>query len=114
MSSAATTPTSRGEGMRAAVQRFGGNMAAMVMPNIGAFLAWGLITALFIPTGWIPNEDLGEMVGPMITVLLPVLIGYTGGRLVHGQRGAVAGAAFPVGGVVGAGLGRFLGGEVIA
>src|ERR671918_1289420 len=104
MSSAATTPTSRGEGMRAAVQRFGGNLAAMVMPNIGAFLAWGLITALFIETGWIPNENLAEMVGPIISVLLPVLIGYTGGRLVHGQRGAVAGGLCPMGGDVGTGV----------
>src|ERR687891_376461 len=114
MSSAATTPPSRGEGMRAAVQRFGGNMAAMVMPNIGAFLAWGLITALFIPTGWIPNEDLGEMVGPMITVLLPVLIGYTGGRLVHGQRGAVAGAVATMGVIVGTDVPMFLGAMIIA
>src|ERR687892_1165634 len=113
MSSAATTPTSRGEGMRAAVQRFGGNLAAMVMPNIGAFLAWGLITALFIPTGWIPNEDLATLVGPMILTLLPLLIGYTGGRLVHGQRGAVAGAVATMGVIVGTDIPMFLGAMII-
>lgn len=69
------------------MQRIGGYLAAMIMPNIGAFLAWGLITALFIPTGWLPNETFAGLGGPMITVLLPVLIGYTGGRQVHGQRG---------------------------
>ena len=79
-------------GWRAAVQKLGGNLAGMVIPNIGAFIAWGLLTALFIPTGWTPNEQLAAMVGPMIVNLLPILIGYTGGRLVHGQRGAVIGA----------------------
>jgi PTS system mannitol-specific IIC component len=97
------TPPVQGTGFRATVQRFGGNLAAMVMPNIGAFIAWGLITALFIPTGWIPNEDFGQLVNPMIFFLLPILIGYTGGRLVHGQRGAVVGAVATVGIAVGAG-----------
>lgn len=64
--------------MRERVQQFGGFLAGMIIPNIGAFIAWGLITALFIPTGWIPNEKFGELVGPMILYLLPILIGYTG------------------------------------
>jgi PTS system mannitol-specific IIC component len=64
------------------IQRFGSYLSGMVMPNIGAFIAWGLITALFIPTGWWPNEDLAKLVGPMITFLLPLLIGFTGGRMV--------------------------------
>jgi PTS system mannitol-specific IIC component len=85
----------------------------MVMPNIGAFIAWGLITALFIPTGWIPNEDLETLVGPMILTLLPLLIGYTGGRLVHGQRGAVAGAVATMGIVVGVEIPMFLGAMII-
>ena len=72
--------------MRESIQRFGGAAAGMVIPNIGAFIAWGLITALFIPTGWAPNENLSEMVGPMIVYLLPILIGYTGGKMVHGHR----------------------------
>jgi PTS system mannitol-specific IIC component len=38
------------------VQNFGRFLSNMVMPNIGAFIAWGIITALFIPTGWLPNE----------------------------------------------------------
>ena len=57
------------------VQNFGRFLSNMVMPNIGAFIAWGFITALFIPTGWLPNETLAAMVGPMIMYLLPVLIG---------------------------------------
>jgi mannitol PTS system EIICBA or EIICB component len=89
-----------GAGLRARVQRVGGYMAGMVMPNISAFIAWGLITALFIPTGWLPNEKLATLVGPMIFFLLPILIGYTGGRLVHGQRGAVVGAVATMGVIV--------------
>src|SRR5262245_32085221 len=69
----------RRNAMRERVQSFGSFLAAMVIPNIGAFIAWGLITALFIPTGWIPNENFAKLVGPMITYLLPILIGYTGG-----------------------------------
>ena len=61
------------------VQNFGRFLSNMVMPNIGAFIAWGIITALFIPTGWLPNETLAKLVGPMITYLLPLLIGYTAG-----------------------------------
>ncbi len=95
------------------MQRIGGYLASMIMPNIGAFIAWGLITALFIPTGWLPNETFAALVGPMITVLLPVLIGYTGGRLVHGQRGAVVGAVATVGIVVGADVPMFLGAMII-
>src|SRR6185369_826594 len=98
------TPSAAGRGATAAVQRVGGYLAAMVMPNIGAFIAWGLITALFIPTGWWPNPFLAQLVDPMITVLLPVLIGYTGGRLVHGQRGAVVAAVATLGITVGAGM----------
>lgn len=67
---------------RAKVQAFGGFLTAMVIPNIGAFIAWGFITALFIPTGWLPNEHFAKIVGPMITYLLPVMIGSTGGHLV--------------------------------
>jgi len=74
------------------IQKFGGFLAGMVIPNIGAFIAWGLITAFFIPTGWFPNEELGSMVQPMIRFLLPILIAFTGGKMIHGQRGGVAGA----------------------
>jgi mannitol-specific phosphotransferase system IIC component len=107
------TPKVTGTGVKASVQRVGGYLAAMVMPNIGAFIAWGLITALFIDTGWLPNKDLSNLVGPMITYLLPILIGYTGGRLVHGQRGAVVGAVATVGIVVGASVPMFLGAMII-
>ena len=94
---------------RVRVQKFGRFLSAMVMPNIGAFIAWGLITALFIPTGWLPNENLAKLVGPMITYLLPLLIGYTGGTIVAGKRGGVVGAITTMGVVVGADIPMFLG-----
>jgi len=91
------------------VQSFGRFLSNMVMPNIGAFIAWGIITALFIPTGWLPNETLAKLVGPMITYLLPLLIGYTGGRLVGGDCGGVVGAITTMGVIVGADMPMFLG-----
>lgn len=91
------------------VQAFGRFLSGMVMPNIGAFIAWGLITALFIPTGWIPNEKLGSMVAPMITYLLPLLIGYSGGKLVAGERGGVIGAITTMGVIAGTTIPMFIG-----
>ncbi|MFP1735456.1 PTS mannitol transporter subunit IICBA [Lonsdalea quercina] len=91
------------------IQNFGRFLSNMVMPNIGAFIAWGLITALFIPTGWLPNETLAKLVEPMITYLLPLLIGYTGGRLVGGERGGVVGAITTMGVIVGADMPMFMG-----
>lgn len=84
------------------VQQFGNFLSSMVMPNIGAFIAWGLITALFIADGFIPNENLAKLVDPMVFYLLPLLIGYTGGKLIHDQRGGVVGAIATMGVIVGA------------
>ena len=95
------------------VQVFGRVLSGMVMPNIGAFIAWGLITALFIPTGWRPNENLAKLVGPMITYLLPLLIGYTGGKNVGGTRGGVLGAIATMGVIVGADIPMFIGAMIM-
>jgi PTS system mannitol-specific IIC component len=108
---AAMKPT--GDGLRARVQKAGAFLAGMVMPNIGAFIAWGLITALFIPTGWIPSAKLAQPVGPIIQYLLPILIGYTGGRIVHGQRGAVIAAVAVMGVAVGTDVPMFLGAMIV-
>ncbi|WP_319004479.1 PTS mannitol transporter subunit IICB [Halobacillus litoralis] len=98
---------------RAKVQAFGGFLTNMVLPNIGAFIAWGLLTALFIPTGWIPNEELAQIVEPAIVYLLPLLLAITGGRMVAGQRGAVMGAIGAIGLIVGSDIPMFLGAMVI-
>ncbi|MDG4947152.1 PTS mannitol transporter subunit IICBA [Actinobacillus equuli subsp. haemolyticus] len=99
--------------LKVKVQSFGRFLSNMVMPNIGAFIAWGFITALFIPTGWLPNESLGKLVGPMITYLLPLLIGYSGGRLAGGERGAVVGAITTMGIIVGSEIPMFLGAMIV-
>ncbi|WP_370837797.1 PTS mannitol transporter subunit IICB [Intestinibacter bartlettii] len=90
-------------GIKTKVQKLGRALSGMVMPNIGAFIAWGFITALFIEKGWLPNAQLAEMVTPMLKYVLPVLIGYTGGKMIAGDRGSVIGAIATVGIVVGAG-----------
>jgi PTS system mannitol-specific IIC component len=95
------------------VQNFGRFLSGMVMPNIGAFIAWGLITAFFIPTGWVPNEGLASLVGPMITYLLPLLIASTGGRMVAGKRGGVIGAIATMGVIVGTDIPMFIGAMVM-
>ncbi len=94
---------------KASVQKFGGFMAGMIIPNIGAILAWGIITMFVIPTGWVPNENLSKLVGPMITYLIPILVGYTGGKLVHGTRGGVVGAIATAGIIIGASIPMILG-----
>lgn len=99
--------------MREKIQSFGRFLSGMVMPNIGAFIAWGLITALFIPDGWIPNESFANLVGPMINYLLPLLIGYTGGKLVYDRRGGVVGAIATMGVIVGANIPMFLGAMIM-
>lgn len=83
--------------MKENVQRFSRFLSGMVMPNIAVFIAWGFITALFIPTGWMPNETLAQMVAPMQRFLLPTLIAYTGGKMVYDVRGGVVGAAAAIG-----------------
>ncbi|MDQ0871272.1 PTS system mannitol-specific IIC component [Arthrobacter sp. V1I9] len=110
--------------VRVGVQKFGTFLSGMIMPNIGAFIAWGLITALFIEKGWLPVPQLGGfgetngvpntgLVGPMITYLLPLLIGYTGGKMVYDVRGGVVGAIGTMGVIVGAGIPMFIGAMIM-
>lgn len=95
------------------VQRFGNALSSMVLPNIGAFIAWGLITAIFIPSGWFPNKALAQLVDPTVKYLLPLLIGYSGGKLVHGHRGGVVGAVATMGMIVGTDIPMFLGAMIM-
>jgi len=91
------------------IQLFGRFLSSMIMPNIGAFIAWGIITALFIPAGWFPNQHLAILVAPMIKYLLPLLIGYTGGKVVYEMRGGVVGAIATLGIIVGADIPMLMG-----
>ena len=99
--------------VRVRVQRFGTFLSGMIMPNIAAFIAWGFITAFFIPTGWTPNASLETLVGPMITYLLPLLIANTGGRMVYGIRGGVIGTIATMGVILGADVPMFLGAMIV-
>ncbi len=99
--------------MKERIQRFGKSLSSMVMPNIGAFIAWGFITALFIPTGWWPNADLGQLVEPMLRYLLPLLIAITAGRHVAGDRGGVIAAVAVMGVILGSDIPMFIGAMAI-
>jgi PTS system mannitol-specific IIC component len=99
----------KGSGLKARVQRLGSRLSSMIMPVIGSLIAWGILTALFIPDGYLPNEQLAEMVGPLLNYLIPILIAYQGGKLVYGERGAVVGAIAASGVIVGSSDPQLLG-----
>lgn len=107
------TGADNGPGFLVKVQRFGNFLSGMVMPNLGVFVAWGLLTALFIPTGWLPNPHLGALVSPILTYLLPLLVGFTGGYIVHGQRGGALGALATMGLIIGSDVTMLSGAMVI-
>ncbi|EEB36096.1 PTS system mannitol-specific EIICBA component family protein, partial [Anaerococcus hydrogenalis DSM 7454] len=77
--------------VKSRVQNFGSFLSSMVMPNIAALIAWGFMAALFIPTGWLPNENFNKIVGPLLKYAIPMLIAYTGGNLVNPKMGGVVG-----------------------
>ena len=101
------------EELKVQIQKIGAFLSGMVMPNIGAFIAWGILTALFIPAGWFPNETMNKLVSPTLTYLMPILLGYTGGKMVYDKRGGVAGALATIGVVIGADITMLIGGMVM-
>jgi len=109
MASITTDGAASRVGARVRVQQFGTFLSNMIMPNIGAIIAWGLITAFFIDVGWTPNDKIALIVEPMIYYLLPTLIAYTGGRIVYDTRGGVVGAAATMGVIVATYFPEFVG-----
>ena len=103
----------QGGGAQEAMQKFGRFLSGMVMPNIGAFIAWGFLTALFIPTGWMPNEYLAQVGAPMSKWLIALLIGYSGGAAVYGHRGGVMAAIATSGIIAGSEIPMFLGAMIM-
>lgn len=99
--------------MQQEIQKFGRTLSAMVMPNIGAFIAWGLITAIFIDSGWWPNKHIAQLVSPMLKYLLPLLIAYTAGKNVAGLRGGVIGAVASMGIIIGSDIPMFMGAMIM-
>lgn len=98
----------------AKIRKFGGYMSNMVMPNLGAFVGWGIIAALFIPTGWIPNEEFNKLVSPMLKFMLPMLIGYTAGYNIYNVRGGVMGLFSSMGVIIGSEVPMFTGAMIMA
>lgn len=96
---------------RIKAQQFGGKLSAMVLPNLGAFMGWGILTALGI---WMSNDMLKGFISPMLTYLLPMLIGVAGGKMVYGDKGAVIGAFSTMGVVIGSDITMLLGAMIIA
>ena len=96
-----TTTAAPRTSARVHVQKFGTFLSGMIMPNIPALIAWGIVTMFFIPAGFTPNESIATIVGPMIHYLLPIIIGYTGGHMVYGNRGAVVAAIGTLGAIAG-------------
>lgn len=100
--------------LKVKVQKFGTALSGMIMPNIGAIIAWGLTAAIFMyPNGWFPNQQINKLVQPMLLYLLPLLIGYTGGKMVYEDRGAVVGAIATLGVIVGTTQPMFLGAMIM-
>ncbi len=95
------------------IQKFGKFVGSMIIPNIGVFIAWGFITAIFTSTGWFPNEKIALLVDPVTNYLLPILIGVTGGKVTGGARGGVVAAISTIGVIVGSDMPVILGSIVI-
>ncbi|MFT8556400.1 PTS mannitol transporter subunit IICBA [Liquorilactobacillus hordei] len=99
--------------LKAKIQRLGTTLSGMIMPNIAAIIAWGLITALFMAAGWIPNKQIATLISPMLNYMIPLLIAYVGGRMVYEERGAVVGAIAVMGVIVGSSVPMFLGAMIM-
>lgn len=95
------------------VQNIGKFLSSMIIPNVGVFIAWGLATAIFMPTGWYPNERIAALIDPIIKYLLPILVGYTGGKVAGGLRGGVVASIATIGVIVGANIPMLIGAMII-
>ncbi|WP_295164043.1 PTS mannitol transporter subunit IICBA [uncultured Buchnera sp.] len=98
--------------IRLQIQNFGQFLSNMIMPNISIFITWGIMNALFVPLGWQPNKILAQLIPPIIFYLLPILIGYTGGRLIAGERGGLVGSISTIGMITSTDIPMFLGGMI--
>lgn len=86
--------------MKNGVQRFGKFLSAMIMPNIGALIAFGFLAAFFNGSGWIPHEGFATIFSAILVYLIPILIALTGGKLIGGERGSIVGAIAVVGAIM--------------
>lgn len=74
-------------------RRVGHYLSGMIMPNVSVFITWGIITTLIQYLRGPLQSSFLEMDRLMIQFLFPVLIAYTGGRLIENRAGVVAAVA---------------------
>lgn len=99
---------------REKVQKMGSFLSEMIMPNIGAFVAWGLISAIFVENGWYPNATLAEMMGPLLRWLIPILVAYTAGYNIYSKNGGVVASIASMGAIMSSESPMFMAVMVIA
>ena len=83
------------------MRKIGHYLSATIMPNVSIFVVWGFIEAI---TPFVTGDFQKALiqVNPFfIHYLLPLLIGYTGGKLIEPTRGGVVGAIAVSGMLVG-------------
>ncbi|MFB8538316.1 PTS transporter subunit EIIC [Enterococcus thailandicus] len=71
------------------------------MPNLSIFIAWGFLSFLTPYFSGELAQRLNEVSEWMLHLLLPILIGYLGGKITGNQRGAIVGAIATLGIIVG-------------
>lgn len=99
--------------VRENVQRCGKFLSSMIIPNIGVFMAWGIMAALFMPFGWIPNDRLAKIVHSMSIFILPIVIGSSGGKLTGGIRGGIISMVATMGVIASSNIPMILGAMII-
>lgn len=99
--------------MKHKIQQMGRFLSRMVMPNISAFIAWGILTTLFHKDGWLPNAEISMIIHPMIIYALPILIAYSGGKSIYQTRGGVIGVIATMGLIAGSDIPMFIGAMLI-
>ncbi|EGO9238375.1 PTS lactose transporter subunit IIBC [Enterococcus faecalis] len=82
------------------LRRFGHRLSGMIMPNLSIFIAWSLLSLVAGYTTGNLRLALSEVETIMIRVVLPILIGFTGGKMFEEQRGGVVAAIATVGVIV--------------
>ncbi|MDF2655640.1 MAG: mtlA, partial [Bacillota bacterium] len=97
--------------LRVKAQHFGSALSRMVIPNLGAFLAWGILTAVGVAIG---NEMIKSFISPMLVYMLPILIAVAAGKMVYDYRGSVVGVVATMGVIIGSGIPMFLGAMIMA
>lgn len=79
------------------LRKAGHHLNEMIMPNLSLFIAWGILSLVMKGVSGDLHATLEKVCHWMIQLLLPILISYSGGKSVGGQKGAVAGAIASLG-----------------